>query len=148
MWMVPKNGNSTFKVLCPCDVIYRKCAILEPSSANHWTAFIDIHANNCDIKLSFHELSAAERSTFPTLPGFSIVYRNKNNSLQIRNCMEEMYKLQCLKDLSKYCLEMKIFPNNTWKELPNTTIYTFSLQFLIKIKFIFSYNEHFLRKWL
>ena len=35
-----------------------------------------------------------------------------------------------LKVLFKHCLEMKIFPNTTWKELPNTTIYTFSLQFL------------------
>lgn len=59
-----KNGNCAFKVLCPCDVIYQKCGILEPSSTYHWTAFIDIQANNCDIQLSFHELSAAERSTY------------------------------------------------------------------------------------
>ena len=30
---------------------------------------------------------------FPTLPGFSIVCRKRINSHQIRNCMEEMYKL-------------------------------------------------------
>ena len=47
-----------------CDVIYQKCGILEPSSTYHWTAFIDIQANNGDIQLSFHELSAAERSTY------------------------------------------------------------------------------------
>ena len=57
-----------------------------------------------------------------------------------------MYKLQCLKVLFKHCLEMKIFPNSTWKELPNTTIYTFSLQFprtKIRIKFIFSFFRKF-----
>ena len=30
---------------------------------------------------------------FPSLPGFSIVCRKRINSHQIRNCMEEMYKL-------------------------------------------------------
>ena len=43
---------------------YQKCGILEPSSTYHWTAFIDIQANNGDIQLSFHELSTAERSTY------------------------------------------------------------------------------------
>ena len=59
-----KHGNSAFNVICPCDVIYQKCAILEPSSTYHWTAFINIQANNCDIQLTFHELSAAQRSTY------------------------------------------------------------------------------------